>query len=263
MASVSPDAASRVAGNSVALLAARLVSAVVVLATSPVLFAELGARTFGVWALLLGAGAVAGLADFGLGSPHVREVARAVAVGERWRWRRSRPRFARLAYARTRSPRRRRGCPAGCSRGLSPGGPGPPCPQRPAPPRRRLRIDALALPPRAALDGNQLMRPVALASVATAVVAGALGVALVLAGLGLAGLGIAAVSGSFCALSCSRPAGFAVERLDKVVPRYYVRRASLWRAGVGLLADLRAAGTPRSIHPDRGDYIRVLAHIRP
>ena len=57
-------------------------------------------------------------------------------------------------------------------------------------------------------------------------------------------------------------ARFAVERLDKVFPRYYVRRASLWRAGVGLLADLRAAGTPRSIHPDRGDYIQVLAHVR-
>lgn len=71
------DMGARVSENAVALLAARLVSVGVALVTTPFLFEMLGARQFGVWALLLGIVAIVGYADLGLGSAQVREVAQA------------------------------------------------------------------------------------------------------------------------------------------------------------------------------------------
>lgn len=68
---------ARVARNSVRLLAARSVASVAGLASLPFVYAHLGSRTYGVWALLLGLLAIASFADLGLGSAQVREVARA------------------------------------------------------------------------------------------------------------------------------------------------------------------------------------------
>lgn len=71
----------RLAGNMAAVVASRLVSAAAALAATPFLYTSLGPREYGVWVLLLGAFAVAGLGDLGLGSAQLREVARARAAG--------------------------------------------------------------------------------------------------------------------------------------------------------------------------------------
>ncbi|MGP3953658.1 class I SAM-dependent methyltransferase [Streptomyces sp. 7N604] len=55
--------------------------------------------------------------------------------------------------------------------------------------------------------------------------------------------------------------GFDVRRCETVLPRYYTRR-SHWprRSTVSrLVADWAACGSPRTTHPQLGDYLRVLA----
>ncbi|GAA5198575.1 oligosaccharide flippase family protein [Rugosimonospora acidiphila] len=64
------------------MLAARVVMAAASLASLPVAYTRLGERAYGVWVLLGGLMAIMALADLGLGSALVREVARA-ASGER------------------------------------------------------------------------------------------------------------------------------------------------------------------------------------
>ncbi|WP_338894359.1 oligosaccharide flippase family protein [Streptomyces sp. TG1A-60] len=76
--------AARVAGNSARLLAARVATALAGVASLPVVYGTIGARSYGVWALLTGLIAIVSLADLGLGSVQIREVARAVG-GERQR----------------------------------------------------------------------------------------------------------------------------------------------------------------------------------
>lgn len=188
---------ARVSENAVALLAARLVSVGVALVTTPFLFEMLGARQFGVWALLLGIVAIVGYADLGLGSAQVREVAQATASGD---LRRSQAALAvGLGFYGALSVVLLGGVLAGWSAfgalfhmgdvaahgrnaALLLAG--------------AFALDALSTPWRAALEGSQRMRPIALATAVAAVVNGSLGVALVAAGAGLLGLGWAAVGAS-------------------------------------------------------------------
>ena len=55
--------------------------------------------------------------------------------------------------------------------------------------------------------------------------------------------------------------GFGTLRVDTVWPRFYLRaRKLLTRSGLrSAAADVRAAPTPRRVHPTRGDYLRLLA----
>ncbi|MEV4630275.1 lipopolysaccharide biosynthesis protein [Micromonospora sp. NPDC049523] len=77
MASLPITAGRRIAHNTGSLFVSRAVVAVASLATLPVLYDGLGVRGFGVWALLGVLAAVVSLADLGLGTAQVREVARA------------------------------------------------------------------------------------------------------------------------------------------------------------------------------------------
>jgi SAM-dependent methyltransferase len=60
-------------------------------------------------------------------------------------------------------------------------------------------------------------------------------------------------------------AGFLADRCDTVFARHYVRpRRLARRPSVAMLArDLLAARSPRTVHPDLGDHLRVLANARP
>jgi O-antigen/teichoic acid export membrane protein len=75
----------RVARNSVALFFARAAAAAASVVSVPVLYAGLGERPYGVWALLTGLVGIAALADMGLGSAQIREVALAVGATEKTR----------------------------------------------------------------------------------------------------------------------------------------------------------------------------------
>lgn len=189
--------AARVSGNAAALLAARLVSVGVGLVATPFLFGMLGARQFGVWALLLGIVAIVGYADLGLGSAQVREVAQATAGGDR---RRSQAALAvGLAFYGALSV-----VVFACFLGgWSAFGALFDLGDAAAQARNAalllagaFAVDALSTPWRAALEGSQRMRPIALAAAVAAVVNGGLGVGLVAAGAGLVGVGWAAVGAS-------------------------------------------------------------------
>jgi O-antigen/teichoic acid export membrane protein len=73
----------RVAHNSVALFFTRAAIAAASVVSVPVLYARLGERPYGVWALLTGLVGIAALADLGLGSAQIREVALAVGAAEK------------------------------------------------------------------------------------------------------------------------------------------------------------------------------------
>ncbi|MGX7671276.1 lipopolysaccharide biosynthesis protein [Plantactinospora sp. DSM 117369] len=79
MASAASTAGRRLTRNSASLIAARIVMAVAGLASLPVLYDQLGAARFGVWALLGGLVAIVALVDLGLGSALVRQVAGALS----------------------------------------------------------------------------------------------------------------------------------------------------------------------------------------
>jgi len=68
-----------VAGNVIALVGARGVAAFAGLVSVPVVLNRLGPTAFGVWTVLGGMAAIATLADLGLGSAIVREVASGTA----------------------------------------------------------------------------------------------------------------------------------------------------------------------------------------
>ncbi len=85
MASPTQAVVARVARNGVSLCTARIATGVAGTLTLPVLYERLGARGFGVWAVLTGAMAVVALMDMGLGSSQVREVARSLGLGDRRR----------------------------------------------------------------------------------------------------------------------------------------------------------------------------------
>jgi O-antigen/teichoic acid export membrane protein len=70
-----------VSRNVAALLAARLVVALAGLVSLPVVYARLGATEFGIWVVLSGLATAIALADLGLGSAIVREVASSVHDG--------------------------------------------------------------------------------------------------------------------------------------------------------------------------------------
>lgn len=73
----------RVARNSAFLFMASAVTTVASLVSVPVLYDQLGDRSYGVWALLTGLVAVGTLVDMGLGAVQVREVALAAGGGDR------------------------------------------------------------------------------------------------------------------------------------------------------------------------------------
>ncbi|MEX2556494.1 MAG: oligosaccharide flippase family protein [Actinomycetota bacterium] len=193
---------SRVAQNAAALLGGRVVTGVVGLVTVPALYGMLGSRRFGLWALLLGLAAIAGLLDFGLGSAQVREVACATGGGD--------PRRARAVLALGMV------CSAGLALvvGLAAAlgwpllahvfdlsdlaGEGRAAALLLV---ASLMVDGLASPWRAALEGTQRLRSVAFITVTSAIAGGAGGVALVAAGHGLAGLGWSVLTGSVLRLS--------------------------------------------------------------
>lgn len=197
MAERPSDTGSRIAGNALALLAARLTTGAATLVVSPFLFATLGARQFGVWALLVGTLGIAGLADLGFGSAQVREVARAAATGNLRRARGALalgllfyaalglvvlagvvlgwPLFARLFHLGVLAPDARK---AALLLAVS------------------FLVDGLASPWRAALEGTQRMLPIAVVVAATTVLGSALGAALAATDLRLVGLGWAAVAAS-------------------------------------------------------------------
>jgi O-antigen/teichoic acid export membrane protein len=214
---------SPVAGNASAFLAARVVSAVVALATAPPLFAILGPHQFGLWALLLAAAGIAGLADLGLGSAQVREVAQATVTGE--------PRRARAAMALglLLSTALALVLAAGILLGWSALANAFHLGDETDAARwaalllvAALLVDSLAVPWRAALEGTQRMKPVAVIGGAAALVNGAAAVFLAALGAGLAGLGLAALAASL------------------------LRAALLWRSGrqslAGMRPSLRAVG---------------------
>ncbi|MEU4134440.1 lipopolysaccharide biosynthesis protein [Streptomyces wuyuanensis] len=70
---------ARIARNGARMLAARSAASVAGLVSLPFVYGRLGDRHYGVWVLLTGLVAVSALADLGLGSAQVREVARATA----------------------------------------------------------------------------------------------------------------------------------------------------------------------------------------
>ncbi|MDJ0341180.1 oligosaccharide flippase family protein [Streptomyces sp. H10-C2] len=70
------------ARNSARLLAARVATSLAGVASLPLVYGQLGSRAYGVWALLAGLVAVASLADLGLGSAQIREVARVADGGQ-------------------------------------------------------------------------------------------------------------------------------------------------------------------------------------
>lgn len=67
--------ATRVSRNVLSLLFARLAVALAALLSLPVVYGHLGPVEFGIWALLSGLAALVSMADFGLGSAIVREIA--------------------------------------------------------------------------------------------------------------------------------------------------------------------------------------------
>ncbi|GAA1880498.1 lipopolysaccharide biosynthesis protein [Streptantibioticus ferralitis] len=69
------------ARNGISLCTARIVTGAASMLALPVLYERLGARQFGVWAVLTGAMAIVALMDMGLGSSQVREVARSLGGG--------------------------------------------------------------------------------------------------------------------------------------------------------------------------------------
>ncbi|MFI6762314.1 lipopolysaccharide biosynthesis protein [Micromonospora sp. NPDC050417] len=81
MASATTVAGRKVAHNTLSMVAARVVMAVTGLATLPLVYERLGSRGFGIWVLLSSVFAILALADLGLGSAMVREVA-ATHAGE-------------------------------------------------------------------------------------------------------------------------------------------------------------------------------------
>jgi O-antigen/teichoic acid export membrane protein len=183
--------------NAAALLSARLVSIVATLSTTPFLLDRLGTRGFGVWAVLLGAAAVAGLADLGLGSAQVRAVAGMEFTGDVRRVR------ATLALGLVFSLGISLALLTGVLTLWQPFASAFHLGALTAPAQTAalllvvaFAIDALAVPWRAVLEGGQRMRPIAFAAAAGITTAGALGVAAVLGGAGLVGLGWSAIAGS-------------------------------------------------------------------
>ncbi|WP_211464276.1 oligosaccharide flippase family protein [Actinocrinis puniceicyclus] len=63
------------------MFAARIVSILAGMASLPVVYARLGTRSYGIWAVLAGMVAIVRLADLGLGSAQIREVARVADGG--------------------------------------------------------------------------------------------------------------------------------------------------------------------------------------
>jgi O-antigen/teichoic acid export membrane protein len=87
VASAQVTSGRRVAHNTVSMLAARVIMAVTGLVTLPLVYERLGSREFGVWVLLTGLVAILAIADLGLGSAMVREVAQAHTGATRTRLR--------------------------------------------------------------------------------------------------------------------------------------------------------------------------------
>lgn len=189
MAKPTPEG-SRVAGNAAALLGGRIATAIVGLLTVPPLYGFLGARRFGLWVLLLGAIAIVGLFDLGLGSAQVREVARTTGGGD--------PRRARAVLALGMLTSTALGlvfCGATAvawpmlARAFDLGSLAQEGRAAALLLFASLVVDGLASPWRAALEGTQRFRSVAFITATTATVGGVGGVAMVAAGHGLRGLG--------------------------------------------------------------------------
>lgn len=181
---------SRVAGNAAALLGGRIATAIVGLLTVPPLYGLLGQRRFGLWVLLLGAIAILGLFDLGLGSAQVREVARATGGGD--------PRLARAVLALGMLTVTALGlvfCAATAvawpmlARAFDLGSLTQEGRAAALLLVASLVVDGLASPWRGALEGTQRFRSVAFIVATVATVGGVAGVAMVAAGHGLRGLG--------------------------------------------------------------------------
>ena len=245
--------ASPIAGNTAALLAARVISVGVGLVTTPVLFAVLGGREFGVWALLLGLVSLAGLADLGFASVQVREVAQAAATGDARRARVAAALallvFASLSLLLVAAVWVGWGVAAHLFHlgALA------------APARdaafllvAAFAVDAAAAPWRAALEGSQRMRPVAVALAVSTVVGGALGVVLVTSGAGLVGL-----AGSALAASAVRAALLvgAAARVAAVRPSLRrVARADI-RALLGYGIRVQATNVATGLNVDTDRFV--------
>jgi O-antigen/teichoic acid export membrane protein len=189
--------AALVAGNSARLLVARVATALAGVASLPVLYGSLGARSYGVWALLAGLIAIVSLADLGLGSVQIREVARAVGGGRQRQvcavlglgvvWGAA---LAALALAGTAI------CWPWVARAFHLG-------ELSAPARGAallllvgFLLDSLTLPWRSVLEGTQRYGPVAWIVAATAVLGAGLAVAVVTFGGGLVALAASVVVSS-------------------------------------------------------------------
>jgi len=193
-----PPAASHAIGRNMALLlAGRLATAVATLVALPILFSALGPSRFGIWSLLLGIVAMAGLGDLGFGSIQLRAVAQAhgghstrrargalalgmvvsVAIGlallaAGWlAW----PLFVEAFQLGAIAPEAR--VAALCL-------------------VASLTVDAIGSPWRNVLMGTQRMAAPVAALAGTTLLATAAGVALALDGAGLVGLGLAALAAS-------------------------------------------------------------------
>jgi O-antigen/teichoic acid export membrane protein len=186
------DALRLLGGNTAAVAVSRLVSAAVTLAATPFLYASLGSREYGLWVLLLGGFAVAGLGDLGLGSAQLREVARAHAAG--------RPEKAGPALALGLTLLPALGLALGGALFLSwPGLSGLVALGDLAEETRRAAlllaaafvVDGVGVAWRAVLEGTDKIATAAAVTAAGSVLASVLGVAFVAAGQGMAGLAAA------------------------------------------------------------------------
>lgn len=215
----SPDmSGGLVARNSVILLVARATTMVAGLASLPVLYGRLGEQAYGVWALLTGMVAVAALADMGLNSAQIREVARAANGGDQryarsaltlglvwtlclgalaflgttvsWPW------LARVFHLGVLTS------PARDAMLLLLVG---------------LMLDGLAMPWRAALEGTQRYGAIGWAIASTAVVGAVLAVLVVLLGGGLVPLA-ASVTATSAVRTCMLMAA-AHRQVPSLVPR--------------------------------------------
>ncbi|GIG88503.1 lipopolysaccharide biosynthesis protein [Plantactinospora endophytica] len=224
----------RLTRNSASLITARIVMAVAGLGSLPVLYDQLGAARFGVWALLGGLVAIVALVDLGLGSALVRQVAgalteplhrsarTALGVGLVWGvllwllasagtlvgW----PWLARLLQLGELAGEARQ---AALTLLLG------------------LLCDGVALPWRAVLEGTQRYTALAWASGGTAVLGAALAVLVVRLGGGL--LALAASMAATCAVR----AALVVAAASRWQPRL---RPSLRAPGPGELRHLLGYG---------------------
>lgn len=192
-----PEVSTPIVRNMAFLLGGRLATAAATVVASPVLFSVLGPSRFGIWSLLLGIIAIAGLGDLGFGSTQLRAVAQA-AGGDSTR----RARGA-LALGMVLSLAVGLALLAGGLLGwplfvatFHTGSVGPEARTAALCLVASLIVDGIGSPWRTVLEGTQRMGAPVAALAGTTLLATAAGVALALDGAGLVGLGLATLAAS-------------------------------------------------------------------